>query len=247
MNKDVTLLFGDCLEVMKSIPDLSVDMVMTDPPYGTTKCKWDSVIPLEPMWEQLKRIVKPNCAIVMTANQPFTTTLIASNMVMFKHCWVWDKKKGGNIQSLKWQPYRVHEDVVVFSIGAAKYYPIKTPQKERKGKTYSTGEANNIAHYGDLRTYKDKHPKSIIEISNANQKGKVHPTQKPVALMEYLIKTYTNELETVLDFTMGSGTTGVACINTNRRFIGIENDEKYFEIASNRINEALSNHEANKI
>ncbi|AXN54124.1 putative DNA methyltransferase N-4/N-6 [Enterobacteria phage mEp021] len=245
MNKDVTLLLGDCLEVMNSIPGGSVDMVMADPPYGTTACKWDSVIPLNPMWEQLKRIVKPNCAIVMTASQPFTTTLIASNISMFKYCWVWDKKKGGNMQVLKWQPYRVHEDVVVFSKGAVKYYPIKTPQKERTGKTYSAGEANRIINYGDLRTYKDKHPKSIIEISNANQKGKVHPTQKPVALMEYLIKTYTNEGETVLDFTMGSGTTGVACINTNRRFIGIEKDEKYFEIASNRINEALSNHEAN--
>lgn len=247
MNKDVTLLLGDCLEVMKSIPCESVDMVMTDPPYGATACKWDSVIPLKPMWEQLKRIVKPNCAIVMTASQPFTTTLIASNMSMFKYCWVWDKKKGGNMLVLKWQPYKVHEDIVVFSDGAVKYYPIKTPQKERTGKTYSAGEANRITHYGDLRTYKDKHPKSIIEISNANQIGKVHPTQKPVALMEYLIKTYTNEVETVLDFTMGSGTTGVACINTNRRFIGIEKDEKYFEIASNRINEALSNHAANQI
>ena len=230
---------GDCLERMKEIPDGSVDMILCDPPYGTTACKWDSIIPLEPMWEQLKRIIKPNGAIVMTASQPFTTTLISSNMKMFKYCWVWDKKKGGNIQVLKWQPYKVHEDVVVFSSGSVKYYPIKTKQKERTGKTYSAGEANGIPNYGDLRTYNDKHPKSIIEVSNANQKGKVHPTQKPVALMEYLINTYTNEGETVLDFTAGSFTTGVACVNLDRKFIGIEMDEGYFEIGVNRIKESI--------
>ena len=176
----------------------------------------------------------------MTASQPFTTTLIASNMKMFKYCWVWDKKKGGNIQVLKWQPYKVHEDVVVFSSGAVKYYPIKTKQKERTGKTYSAGEANGIPNYGDLRTYNDKHPKSIIEVSNANQKGKVHPTQKPVALMEYLIKTYTQEGETVLDFTAGSMSTAIACINTNRRGIMIEKDEHYFKVGSERVEKALS-------
>lgn len=234
-SENVWLMKGDCLERMKEIPSGSVDMILTDPPYGTTACKWDSIIPLEPMWEQLKRIIKPNGAIVMTASQPFTTTLIGSNMKMFKYCWVWDKKKGGNIQSLKWQPYKVHEDVVVFCDGAVKYYPIKTPQKERTGKTYSSGEANGIKNYGDVRTYKDKHPKSILEVSNANQKGKTHPTQKPVALMEYLIKTYTNENETVLDFTFGSGTTGVACKNLNRKFIGIELDDHYFEIGKIRI------------
>jgi site-specific DNA-methyltransferase (adenine-specific) len=232
----VNLMLGDCLERMKEIPDGSVDMILADPPYGTTACKWDSVIPFEPMWEQLKRIIKPNGAIVMTASQPFTTTLISSNMKMFKYCWVWDKKKGGNIQVLKWQPYKVHEDVVVFSSGPVKYYPIKTKQKERIGKTYSAGEANGIPNYGDLRTYNDKHPKSIIEVSNASQRGKVHPTQKPVELMEYLIKTYTQEGETVLDFVMGSGTTGVAAKNLNRKFIGIEKDETYFRIAQDRIN-----------
>ena len=234
-DENVWLMQGDCLERMKEIPDGSVDMVLTDPPYGTTACKWDSIIPLEPMWEQLNRIIKPNGAIVMTASQPFTTILIASNMKMFKYCWVWDKKKGGNIQVLKWQPYKVHEDVVVFSSGPVKYYPIKTKQKERTGKTYSAGEANGIPNYGDLRTYNDKHPKSIIEVSNANQRGKVHPTQKPVALMEYLIKTYTNNGETVLDFTFGSCTTGVACANLGRKFIGIELDETYFQIAKDRI------------
>ena len=231
----MNLMLGDCLERMKEIPDGSVDLILADPPYGTTACKWDSVIPLDKMWVQLKRIIKPSGAIVMTASQPFTTILIASNMKMFKYCWVWDKKKGGNIQVLKWQPYKVHEDVVVFSNGAVKYYPIKTEQKERTGKTYSAGEANGIANYGDLRVYNDKHPKSIIEISNANQKGKTHPTQKPVALMEYLIKTYTQEGETVLDFAAGSFTTGVACKNTGRKFIGIEKDAGYFEIAKQRL------------
>jgi len=231
----VKLMLGDCLERMKEIPDGSVDMVLADPPYGTTACKWDSVIPMAPMWDQLKRIIKPSGAIVMTANQPFTTSLIASNFKMFKYCWVWDKKKGGNIMSLKWQPYKTHEDIVIFCKSAVNYHPIKTPQKLRTGKTYSSGEANRIKNYGDLRLYNDKHPKSILEISNANQKGKVHPTQKPVALMEYLIRTYTDEDDTVLDFTMGSGTTGVACVKTGRRFIGIELDEEYFKIASNRI------------
>ena len=229
------LMHGDCLEWMKEIPDGSVDAIITDPPYGTTACKWDSVIPMAPMWEQLKRIIKPNGAIVMTTSQPFTTSLIASNFKMFKYCWVWDKKKGGNIMALKWQPYKTHEDIVIFCKSAVNYHPIKTPQKLRTGKTYSSGEANGIKNYGDFRLYNDKHPKSILEISNANQKGKVHPTQKPVALMEYLIRTYTNESETVLDFTMGSGTTGVACVKTGRRFIGIELDEEYFKIASNRI------------
>ena len=142
--------------------------------------------------------------------------------------------------SLKWQPYKTHEDIVIFCKSAVNYHPIKTPQKLRTGKTYSSGEANGIKNYGDLRLYNDKHPKSILEISNANQKGKVHPTQKPVALMEYLIRTYTNEGETVLDFTMGSGTTGVACKNLGRDFIGIELDQGYFHIAKQRIEQATT-------
>ena len=234
----INLMQGDCLERMQEIPDGSIDMVLTDPPYGTTACKWDTVIDLPQMWEQLKRITKPNGAIVMTASQPFTSALVMSNPKMFKYCWVWDKKKGGNIMSLKWQPYKTHEDIVIFCKSAVNYHPIKTPQKLRTGKTYSSGEANGIKNYGDLRLYNDKHPKSILEISNANQKGKVHPTQKPVALMEYLIRTYTNEGETVLDFTMGSGTTGVACKNLRRDFIGIELDQGYFDIAGKRIEEA---------
>jgi site-specific DNA-methyltransferase (adenine-specific) len=234
----IELIQGDCLGVMRDIPDGSVDMVLTDPPYGTTACKWDSVIPLEPMWEQLKRVIKPNGAIVMTASQPFTTMLIASNMKMFKYCWVWDKKKGGSPLLSKIQPIRVTEDVLIFGHGKVSYNPIMTLRdkpKRRGGNKGSVSETTGNAFTED-KVYTHKYPKNIIEVSNANQRGKIHPTQKPVALMEYLIKTYTNEDETVLDFTMGSGTTGVACVNTNRNFIGIELDPEYFKIAEARIN-----------
>ena len=235
MNK---LINGDCLEEMKNIPDGSCDAIICDPPYGTTSCKWDSIIDLELMWEQLKRIIKPNGAIVLTASQPFTTTLIASNMKMFKYCWVWNKKKAGNIFLAKKQPMKVHEDVVVFGVNSPSYYPIMVKRdKVKKSKNYGTGESigGNREREDKTYTYTHKNPISILEASNANQKGKVHPTQKPVALMEYLIKTYTNENELVLDFTMGSGTTGVACKNLNRKFIGIELDETYFNIAEERI------------
>ena len=223
---------------MAKLPDDSVDMVLTDPPYGTTACKWDSVIPLEPMWGQLKRITKKNGAIVMTASQPFTTTLIASNMKMFKYCWVWDKVKPSTGLHAKIMPLRSTEDIVVFSGGRTQYNPIMVEKKLRVEDKYdSNGET-----FGGARV-KRKHdnggqgyPKNLLTLSNANQNGRVHPTQKPVALMEYLIRTYTNKGETVLDFTMGSGTTGVACKNLGRNFIGIERDEKYFQIAYERIN-----------
>lgn len=232
------IIQGDCIEVMATMLDNSVDAVITDPPYGTTACKWDTCIPFEPMWEQLKRITKKNGAIVLFGSQPFTSALVMSNSKMLKYEWVWDKKKGGNIMSLKHQPYRVHENIVVFSREPHFYNPIKTTQKERAGKTYSIGEANGIKNYGDKRIYKDKYPKTIIEVSNASQVDRHHPTQKPVALLEYLIKTYTNEGETVLDFTMGSGTTGVAARRLNRDFIGIELDPNYFKIAQARIQDA---------
>ena len=237
MNK---LINGDCLEEMKNIPDGSCDAIICDPPYGTTSCKWDSIIDLELMWEQLKRIIKPNGAIVLTASQPFTTTLIASNMKMFKYCWVWNKKKAGNIFLAKKQPMKVHEDVVVFGVNSPSYYPIMVKRdKVKKSKNYGTGESigGNREREDKTYTYTHKNPISILEASNANQKGKVHPTQKPVALMEYLIKTYTNENELVLDFTAGSFTTGVACQNTNRDFIGIEMDDNYFKIGSDRMAE----------
>lgn len=239
----IRLMLGDCLERMKEVESGSVDMVLTDPPYGTTACKWDSVIPLEPMWEQLKRVIKPNGAIVMTASQPFTTTLIASNMKMFKYCWVWEKDGGSNFATVKYQPMKEHEDVIVFGAGKITYNQIKQERiGSRKGKkttTVDSGRTDSV--YGTQKGGKRldvaelRCPRSIQRFTR--ERG-IHPTQKPVALMEYMIKTYTKEGETVLDFAMGSGTTGVACKNLNRRFIGIELDEAYFKIAQDRISAA---------
>jgi site-specific DNA-methyltransferase (adenine-specific) len=242
------LILGDCLEEMEKLESGSIDMVLTDPPYGTTACKWDAVIPLWPMWLRLKRLIKPNGAIVMTASQPFTTTLIASNMEMFKYEWVWDKKRITNPMLAKKMPLKQHENVVVFY----KKQPTYNPQPYKKNTVGLMSDKNlNKSHtsdnYGDTGIVQSDnkaefgYPRSLltqIPIMNNLSKDKsgLHPTQKPVALMEYLIKTYTNEGETVLDFTMGSGTTGVACQNLNRNFIGIEKDEKYFKIAQERIN-----------
>ena len=235
ITENYKLYNGDCLEIMDLLINrgVQVDAIICDPPYGTTACKWDSIIPFEPMWERLNNLIKPNGAIVLFGSEPFSSALRMSNIKNYKYDWIWDKKKGGNIMNLKYQPYKVHEIISVFN--KHNYYPIMTEQRERKSKTYSIGEANGIKNYGDTRIYNKKYPKSIIEVSNANQKGKVHPTQKPVDLLEYLIKTYTNENELVLDFTMGSGSTGVACLNTNRKFIGIDLEEKYFNIAIDRM------------
>jgi len=231
---------GDCLERLQDIEAASMDMVLADPPYGTTACKWDSVIPLEPMWEQLRRVAKPNAAIVMTASQPFTSVLVMSNPGAFKYCWVWNKKKGGSPLLSKKQPIRVSEDVVVFGEGKIFYNPIMERRDKPVRRGSNTGKKSDTTRnaFTEDRVYTHKYPKNILEISNANQRGKSHPTQKPVALMEYLIKTYTNEGEAVVDFTMGSGTTGVACVNTGRKFIGIELDPDYFAIAEKRISEA---------
>ena len=243
-NKDVvtneySLLFGDCLERMKEIPDGSVDAIICDPPFGTTACAWDSVIPFDLMWEQLKRIIKPNGAIVLFGSEPFSSALRMSNIKKYKYDWVWDKRLPSGMQIAKYRPMQRHENIMVFcENGTPKYYPIKTPQKERTGKIYSKSETSPIKYDdGKLKTYKDKNPQSIIEFYKRDGVS-LHPTQKPVALLEYLIKTYTNENETVLDFTMGSGSTGVACLNTNRRFIGVEMEENYFNIGVNRIQES---------
>ncbi|MFH1527754.1 MAG: site-specific DNA-methyltransferase [Bacteroidota bacterium] len=217
-------------------------------PYGTTQCKWDTIIPLEPMWEQLKRVIKPNGAIVMTASQPFTTTLIASNMKMFRYCWVWVKTKASNFQNARKMPMKRHEDILVFydKLPTYNHYanllekPVKSSRKNKGA---------NLGHCVDSGGYIQKEggfPTSDIYYANPSGRGHLHPTQKPVLLMEYLIKTYTNEGETVLDFTMGSGTTGVACKNLNRDFIGIELDEKYFEIAKQRIEGTQYNHQINR-
>lgn len=233
-----TLINDDCLNAMKFIPDNSISMVLADPPYGTTACKWDSIIPLEPMWEQLKRIIKPNGAIVMTAAQPFTTALISSNMNMFKYCLVWEKTLGTNPMLVKKQPFRKHEDITVFYKKQPTYNPQMTSGAAYKDKQRESGlDAINGGVRGikkEINNTGTRYPSSVQKFSNGNN-GNCHPTQKPVALMEYLIKTYTNEGDTVLDFTMGSGTTGVACANTGRKFIGIELDDGYFDVAMSRI------------
>jgi site-specific DNA-methyltransferase (adenine-specific) len=235
----IDLRHGDCLEVMADIADGSVDMVLTDPPYGTTACKWDSVIPFDPMWAHLKRITKKNGAIVMTASQPFTSALIMSNVSMFKYCWIWEKTRASNPYLAKIQPLRAHEDILVFGLGSPVYYPQKTDggayiiSPKSGGRVASDTKTNSVSYNG--ATGSGRYPRTVQKVSNSSTEAGLHPTQKPVALMEYLIKTYTNEGETVLDFTMGSGTTGVAAKNLNRSFIGIERDEAYFNIAKERI------------
>ncbi len=234
-----TIICGDCLKVMPQIPDGSVDMILADPPYGTTACKWDSIILLEPMWEQLKRVIKPNGAIVMTASQPFTTTLIASNMKMFKYCWVWEKSQAvGHLNAYK-MPMKNIEDVCVFYTKLPTYNPelrdkpaenIRPETKVRK----QTQCYGSHAKESTRRIPLDKTlPNQILRFNNCQEN--CHPTQKPIALMEYLIKTYTNQGELVLDFACGSGTTCVAAARLERRFIGIEQDEKYCEIGRKRL------------
>jgi site-specific DNA-methyltransferase (adenine-specific) len=232
----INLLQGDCLERMKEIPDGSVDMILTDPPYGTTACKWDSIIPLEPMWEYLKRIIKPNGAIVMTASQPFTSALVMSNPKMFCYEWIWVKSKITGVLNAKRMPVRKHEQILVFS--SRKSTGTYNAQGLIKKGTI-TKQGGNSDNYGkrNAKEYVQEFtnwPRDVLEIKSEGKT--VHPTQKPVALMEYLIRTYTNEGETVLDFTMGSGTTGVAAKSLNRNFIGIELDQVYFDIAEARIN-----------
>jgi DNA modification methylase len=234
------LMFGDCLERMKDIPDNSIDLCLTDPPYGTTVCKWDNVIDFELMWEQLHRVVKDNGAIVLFGSEPFSSALRMSNIKNFKYDWIWNKVGVSSPFLAKKRPLKTHEMISVFYLKQCNYYPIKTKGKKwhRGGKSQSSttetkGKALLNNNKGD--TTDMKFPKQIIKFSNANRANNVHPTQKPVTLLEYLIKTYTLENETVLDFTMGSGSTGVACKNLNRNFIGIEKDEKYFRIAEQRI------------
>lgn len=236
------LINGDCLIEMKNIADKSVNMILCDLPYGTTACKWDTIIPFEPLWEQYKRIIKDNGAIVLTASQPFTSALVMSNPKMFRHEWIWEKQKASNFVSMSYSPAKYHENIIVFSIKKVKFNPQKwkvSEDKIDKRKTRNKHYVKKESHVGNLiRTrYVDdgtRFPKSII-VLNKKTNGNLHPTQKPVALMEYLIKTYTNENDLVLDNCMGSGTTGVACKNLNRDFIGIELDKEYFKIAKERI------------
>lgn len=237
----MNLMQGDCLERMKEIPDGSVDMVLTDPPYGTTACKWDSVIPLEPMWEQLKRIIKPKGAIVLFGSQPFTSALVMSNPKWFKYCWIWDKKLGVGHLVVKKRPIQRTEDIVVFGDGGINYYPQMQKRNKPRSFVKQRGKTVHMNHVQEKRyegVWTHRYPVNILEVSWTNRKDSVHPTQKPAELMAYLVQTYTNKGETVLDFTMGSGTTGVACVQTGRNFIGCEIDQNYFAIAQRRIAEA---------
>lgn len=239
-----TLILGECLEQMNQIPDESVDMVMCDLPYGTTACRWDTIIPFDLLWAQYRRVCKKNAAIVLTASQPFTSALVMSNPKAFKYDWCWEKSAASGHLNAKKMPMKAHESVLVFSFGTIAYSPQKTSGHERKVssaahkrgcvKTECYG-THGLTGYDSTERY----PRSVIKFKSDKQKSALHPTQKPVALMEYLIRTYTNEGQVVLDNTMGSGTTGVACINTNRQFIGIEQDAAYFAIAERRINEAI--------
>ena len=222
---------GDCLEIMESIPDKSIDMILCDLPYGTTWAKWDNVIDFDKLWKLSNRIIKPNCAIVLFSSQPFTTKLIGSNIKNYKYTWYWIKNIKGNYLNAKRQPLRQIEEINVFN--KHNYYPQGLREFNKMGRS-GNGAKTTMQNYSN-EWYQENtgYPSNILYYDL--DKDKYHPTQKPVSLLEYLIKTYTNENEVVLDFTMGSGSTGVACMNTNRRFIGIELDKNYFEIAKNRI------------
>ena len=244
--KTIELYKGSCLDVMQNIPNNSVDMILCDLPYGTTACKWDVVIPFGLLWEQYERIIKENGTIVLFGSEPFTSLLISSNLKMFKYDIVWDKVNCSSGVLAKKRPLKSHENICVFYKNQPTYNPQMSVgtkwnrggKKERKLAGFFGQEGKLVERKGGSDTTDLKYPKSILTVSNADNTKRVHPTQKPIKLLEWLIKTYTNEGDTVLDNCMGSGSTGVACINTNRNFIGIELDENYFNIAKNRIEEA---------
>ena len=237
----VELYQGDCLETMLRLDDKSIDLILADLPYGTTACKWDTVIPFDLLWTQYKRIRKFRAATVLFGTQPFTSLLITSNLKEFKYTWTWDKQYGRGHLVAKVRPMQQSEDVVIFGKGGINYYPQMT---ERDIPIVGTGEKARTTLVGGKKTrqeakvYTHKYPTTILNVPWHNRGQNYHPTQKPVSLLEYLIKTYTQEFGTVLDNTMGSGSTGIACINTNRNFIGIELDEHCFQVAKERIEEA---------
>lgn len=248
----IELIKGDCLVEMQNIPDKSIDMILADLPYGTTACKWDTIIPFEPLWAQYRRIIKDNGAIVLFGQEPFSSLLRISNISIYRYDWIWDKVSTTNFANASKMPLSCNECISIFYKSLPTYNPIMTEAKIDRIRPISKPKKNNSETNkqasGKTRMYSENYdntkrfPRKIIEIScklaECNSLNRIHPTQKPEALLEYLVKTYTNEGETVLDNTCGSGSTGVACVNTNRNFIGIEMDEAYFEIASKRINEA---------
>lgn len=233
----------DCIEGMRMLPNKSIDMILCDLPYGTTACKWDTIIPFDELWDAYRRVIKPNGAIVLTATQPFSSMLVASNVKGFKHEWIWQKEKGVGFQVAKYRPMQEHEHVLVFTSKGEKvnYYPIMEPRDKPYTRKGTEGDKNKTKNgvcplaneTVQDRTYTHRHPTSIRYF--IRDKDKRHPTQKPVALFEYLIKTYTNEGEIVLDNCMGSGTTAVAAVRTNRNFIGFEISEEYVRIANQRL------------
>ena len=237
---NINLMNGDCLELMKEIPGRSVDFILVDLPYGTTQNKWDTVIPLEPMWEEIKRVRKTNTATLLFAQTPFDKVLGVSNLKELKYEWIWEKTTATGHLNAKKVPMKAHENILVFYDKLPTYSPQKTTG-HKPANSY-TKHQDDGSNYGKTKIgiqgggQTDRYPRSVQVFSTDKQKNSLHPTQKPVALLEYLIKTYTQEGETVLDFTMGSGSTGVACVNTNRNFIGIELDEGYFNVAKERIN-----------
>ena len=244
--EEIDLRLGDCLEAMQTIPDKSIDAIICDLPYGTTACKWDSVIPFEPLWDAYKRIIKNNGAIILFGSQPFTSFLVCSNPSMFRYRWIWEKEQGGNFQLAKLQPLNTVEDICVFSLAKTangaklnmQYFPIMT-DREKPVKSGGNPSVSDLLNSNSMvalkKTYTQSYPKSILRFNKDHSSVRLHPTQKPVALMEYLVKTYTNQGDVVLDNCMGSGTTGVACKNLGRKFIGIEQDPNYFEVAKARI------------
>jgi site-specific DNA-methyltransferase (adenine-specific) len=240
------IIHGDCLEVMKGIPDGVIDMILADLPYGTTACKWDTIIPFELLWKQYERIIKPSGAIVLFSGEPFTSTLICSNIKLFRYRWTWNKLQAGNWQLANVQPLNVIEDICVFSIGKAangaklkmNYFPIKItgqPEVTSGGTPARTEMYNSNSMKAQKQTRTDRFPISLLTYKKVSTQGRLHPTQKPVDLCEYIIKTYTNENDIVLDNVIGSGTTAIACMKTNRRFIGIELDKTYVEVARDRV------------
>jgi len=249
MSPDYVVWLGDCLIEMDNIPDGSIDMILCDPPYGTTACKWDVVIPFEPLWKQYKRVIKKQGAVVLFGSEPFSSLLRLSNLEWFKYDWVWEKSQGHNFLQAKSMPLKVHEVMSIFSRGTINhlsdffsrmiYYPVMEqgePYRKVDRVTAAVGVLNSATLKSGFvkENNGSRYPRSVIHLHNTQQ-GSLHPTQKPVTLLSYLIKTYTNEGETVLDNTMGSGSTGEACLRTNRRFIGIEKDAHYFNVAQQRL------------
>jgi site-specific DNA-methyltransferase (adenine-specific) len=239
MKMNYELYQGDCLDILPTLEAGSIDAVIADPPYGTTACKWDSVIPLGPMWAELKRVIKPRGAIVLFASQPFTSVLVTSNLKQFRHEWIWNKSKGANFGSVKYEPLKIHESVLVFADGAVRInHQLEESVQVPVGRdSRDKGSANYFASFGNSFRRGVGYPRSIqkFPIPNNWTGGGLHPTQKPVDLLRYLVRTYTNVGDTVLDFCFGSNTTGVACQMEGRNFVGIEKDANYFPLGARRI------------